>query len=93
MLCTGTSGIDEKENSIDLKISPNPCNKIFMVSCKEKINALALYNIIGEEVIMDNNTIFPLEDRRINVSNVGTGIYFLRLNINQNFYSKKIIIY
>ena len=92
MLCIGTCGINEKENSIDLKISPNPCNEIIMVSCEEKIIELKLYSIIGEEVIVDSNIILPFEKRSINVSSLKSGIYLLRLSLYQKNYSKKIII-
>lgn len=68
---------------------PNPVNEQLHISTKEKINAITIYNQLGQmsistKSINDMNT-------TLDVSHLNTGVYFIQIEIGQNVITKKII--
>ena len=72
----------------DLKVYPNPVNNILNISNFEKIDNLTITNILGQTIFNQtvNDTIATID-----LSNVTTGIYFVKLRINDAEQSIKFI--
>jgi len=94
LFCTGEiiKDVNALEKEIDFKISPNPCSTFFSIYSKEKITSMKLFNLLGEEILIDSNSIPASSKREINISHYKKGIYFLQLVMDKKLYSKKIII-
>ncbi len=82
--------LDAKSESI-LKFSvyPNPAKNIVNISTKQTISKVQIFNIVGKKVFETKT----LQNNSINVSNLNSGIYLLRL-VDQNNSTKtqKLII-
>ena len=67
-------------NNSDLSktyIYPNPTSDNLIVKTNETINKIKIFNILGKEI-----TNFSFENYKINVSYLSSGIYILKLSIN-----------
>ena len=79
--------IHDKGN--ELSVYPNPASSIIRYELKnKKINSIALYNYLGENISILSRGI-----NEIDLSSVPSGIYFLRATSERNVYSKKIVKY
>jgi len=68
------------EKGIHAVVAPNPTSSFLTITCKDSINEATLYNMTGERVKE-----FANQDlRKINVENLPTGIYLLKLTDNNN---------
>ena len=69
-------------------VYPNPSNGLINIKYKIKNNSnisLNLYNLLGEQIREFSEDAFPGEHiRKINVSNLSSGIYFLRIAIDSD---------
>jgi hypothetical protein len=94
-----TVSVDEKENmEHGITIFPNPASDVLNISFNvEKPGdvALLLYNLLGQETIFLLSEKVNIGENNINVSvaDMPDGIYFLKLLINENVITKKIIKY
>lgn len=80
----GTVGISESvDNSIALKIFPNPSNGMFSVKSETKISRIEIVNILGERIY---STQINSEEADIDLSEQQKGIYFYQL-----IYDKQIL--
>lgn len=72
----------------ELKIYPNPTTYNITIDCTEKENKLYIYNLLGELVFQQqvNNEI-----NEINVSNLQTGVYIIKLENEQGTIQQKLI--
>jgi hypothetical protein len=82
-------------NKFNLFVSPNPSSGIFRVAISMNDE---LQNSSLEVVDMTGRIIFkktPVEANqfRLNLTNYAKGIYYLRVNLNNNFMFKKIVVY
>ncbi len=83
------SEIDEVKNIIH--IYPNPTSGLINIESSELvIEDLILYDINGR--IMKQWLQIDQLSKKLNISNFGTGIYYLRVKTSNSFESKKIII-
>lgn len=86
-----TTGINEKDNSKNIAIYPNPSNGLFILetlNTSDKMAKLQVVNTIGEivlEKIMEN------ELETIDLRELSNGVYFVKINSNKNSVTKKII--
>lgn len=64
---------------------PNPTNGIIHVSCDKNIKKVEIFNQIGQMIF------FTEEIKNINICKEPNGIYFLKINSENNFFSSKII--
>lgn len=88
---TTTTGIKIFENIDNIIISPNPSAGIFSISSNSNINdfEISVVNILGEEIYktkMISNT------TELDLSNQQNGVYFVKINSNENSITKRIII-
>ena len=77
-----------------ISVYPNPANKFVNIQLKssEQINSIVLYNILGKLIYKENKP-NNSEAIKIDISNFGKGIYFLKVNFTNNkTISKKLIL-
>ncbi len=90
-LCT-TVGINEIVLGNFFIISPNPSAGNFIISLEGIIikGKVEILNILGENVFAEN--VFNESKREINLTNIPSGIYFVKVFDGDNYYSNKIFI-
>lgn len=78
-------GVDLNVVRNDLKISPNPADKVITIETKEQITSVVLVNLNGQKILESNiNT--------IDISKLQPGVYIVNVNLkNGTSVSKKII--
>jgi uncharacterized repeat protein (TIGR01451 family) len=64
-------GLNDNLKAQNIAIFPNPSNGVFNLSATANV---AVYNIVGEMILQNNNT------KTIDLSNNPNGIYFVKLN-------------
>lgn len=77
------STTDIEENEIALNVFPNPVTDIITMTQNADVR---LFNVLGQEILSLTDV------NSIDVSNLPTGSYMLRMNIDDEFYTKKIQI-
>lgn len=83
-VCSGTlstAGIDK----ISINIYPNPASSFLTIESSSPITLISLVNALGIEVI-------KTKELSLDVSNLPTGIYFVRILINNEYVSRKLIV-
>ncbi|SFH93033.1 S8/S53 family peptidase [Halpernia frigidisoli] len=75
----------EVQNSKNLKIFPNPVTDILHFQTKEKIINIELYDSLGRKI---KNLEIAAD---INVSNLNSGVYYLKINTEKENYIEKFI--
>lgn len=83
---TGTHNMNVADQ---FRIYPNPANDMLNINGKSKIISLSLINTNGQVVLQSN---VNSTDYSINVSNVPTGLYMLRLTTNEGVMTSKVSI-
>ena len=68
-----TAGVDD-QNQLDISIYPNPTNNTLFISGNETPIAVAIYNVLGKEVLSIKNT------NNINVQALPSGVYVIRIS-------------
>ncbi len=66
-------------NRTKLKIYPNPVKDYIYINGIENSNTAEVYNLSGQKVISNQNTL-EYSNTRINLSSLSSGIYFLKIN-------------
>jgi hypothetical protein len=81
------TGIDDiLENSIS--IYPNPVNyELKIMNCEYRINAVEITDISGKVIYNSKFIIY----NSINVSHLPEGVYLLKIMIDNNIFTKKIV--
>lgn len=69
----------------DLKIYPNPVSNLLTVKSNQKIDKLELYSILGKKVKVKEFS------NNLNISNLSSGLYLLKIYSGNNSISKKIV--
>jgi len=72
------------ENSI--KIYPNPASEYINVTASFEIGTIELFNMLGKSVLSINNS------AQLNVKNLASGVYFIKVYHNGSVMSKKLVI-
>ena len=91
-----STGLNEDETSIlDFTCSPNPViNNLFIrfsVKEKQQIN-ISLFNNLGHKILCAVESKNAMNDQlRVNISNLPSGIYFLRLQTGREMATRKIV--
>lgn len=83
-------GINEYKNTTlnDLLVYPNPFNNSFYLKSDKLIKEVEAYNLMGQLLIQLNPNLTQVE---INSDDLPKGVYILKVKINGNWISKKII--
>jgi hypothetical protein len=78
------------ENNVLLGFSmyPNPTTNFLNISAKEAIQNAAVYNVLGKKVMSLN---INKSSESIDISNLSSGIYFLKYNVNDKVGAAKFI--
>jgi len=86
-ICRGseTSGVDQLEN-VEFLIYPNPTTGLINLPSSNFKN-IQLYNYIGQQIPIKNK----IEDTTLNLESFENGIYFLKFQLDDSFFLKKII--
>jgi hypothetical protein len=85
------SAIGIKENRTDdlIKIYPNPVNDFLIIEPNKFTGTINIYNAKGNAVLEDK---LDGKEKRLNLTNLSNGLYFIRLaNGEKILFSKKII--
>lgn len=69
----------------DITIYPNPVTDILTVQSSEKINDIEIYDISGKKIKVTTN------DNKVNVKNLPSGSYIIRLTTQAGMITKKFI--
>jgi hypothetical protein len=90
-LCFSSSINEITQNNL-FTLSPNPSSGNFIIAFQEMIvnGNVKISNIIGEEVFTES--IFGNSKKEINLKNIQSGIYFVKLFDGEKYYCKKVII-
>lgn len=78
----------EDYNNIEVSLTPNPANDQLNISAKENISAVAISNVLGQELY--NSNVEALETT-LDLSNYANGTYFVTIVIEGNSITKKVI--
>ena len=75
-------------NDLKINISPNPVIDFMIISSKENLDSLAIYNVLGQLVF---KIATKSNQEKIDLSTLGSGNYFVKINANNNSKVIKII--
>ena len=79
------SSSDFTENNIEVSLYPNPANDILNIEMTSDVKSIEIYNIQGQKVLSSNQ-------KQINVSNLASGIYMIRIqDVDNAIATKKIV--
>ena len=77
--------LNAAENNLDINIYPNPSNGAFNITC-QGMNRVTVFGMRGETILdVDTNTYCFI------ISDLGTGIYFVRIETETGSMTQKIV--
>jgi len=76
----------EEFNSDSFKIFPNPANEILNINANYPIDKIQLYSVLGKKVLQITNS------SSIDVGQLSPGIYIVKIESNNTFISKRLMI-
>jgi hypothetical protein len=74
------------------KIYPNPTKGMINISSKENIETIEVYNNLGDLIYSKKNTQNTQELYKLDISGNASGIYMIRLKLNNQIVNHKIIL-
>ena len=101
---TDINGCSNSSYSIDYTISsiqnysslinifPNPTNGKITVTSEYGIKTISIYNTIGNKLYSDNNKLNKITKTILDLSNFEKGVYFIKININNQIINQRIIL-
>ena len=85
---TSLANNDYLSASNELKVYPNPINDIVNLSFDQEITTIAMYNLLGQEVI---TKWVNANETSIDVSALPSGTYLIKVNTNDKVQSLKVV--
>lgn len=76
---------EEFESDVDISIHPNPTTDFINIQANFDINLVEIYSLHGQKVLLVENK------KRIDISSLSEGIYFLKLKTVKGEITKKVI--
>ncbi|WP_379969429.1 T9SS type A sorting domain-containing protein [Epilithonimonas sp. UC225_85] len=76
----------EETSKVKLSISPNPAKAFLKLDVKEKIEKIDIYDESGRLILSPS-----VNQNRINISTLKSGIYYLNVLINGKYLNKKFV--
>ncbi|TYA59315.1 T9SS type A sorting domain-containing protein [Formosa maritima] len=76
----------ESETAEVIKIFPNPVSETLYISTDQQIETVTLYDLLGKQVLLAKKV------NQIEVRNLKSGIYLLKIKTDRSKITKKIII-
>ncbi len=86
-LITGISDVNETN---PVFIYPNPSNGNFTLDSKINKGEIEIYNSIGKKIFSE--TISLSSKKEINLTNISSGTYFMKVYDGEKYYIKKLIV-
>jgi len=87
--CEACPSSSISENSMNVSIMPNPANDYIQIESSLTISSVEVFNLAGNKVKTFNINGF---DSKINVSELASGSYLLKVNSNDNYKVFNIVI-
>ena len=84
------SSIENYSSSVN--IFPNPTNGNITVISEYNIESIKLYNTIGNELYLVNNKENKITETKLDLSTFAKGVYFIKININNQIINQRIIL-
>jgi len=85
--CGSTLGTDTPEAAASIKYFPNPVRDLLQIESERKVDAVALYNMGGQEVRFDR-----VSEKNIDMQELASGVYLVKLQFGDgNFETFKVI--
>jgi len=75
-------------NFNSMKLYPNPVHDVLNISNSESISSIAIYNVLGQKVAAENP---GATSAKMNISALPTGTFFVKVNVNNQTNTFKII--
>lgn len=72
---------NEKQQELNINIYPNPVKNNLFIIVKASIQHIAIYTILGQEVLSKNNNF--QQEINLNVSNLTKGTYFIKVQVGE----------
>jgi uncharacterized protein YqgV (UPF0045/DUF77 family) len=82
-----TASVSDNE-LLNISMYPNPASSSLNISAPNTIKSAAIYNILGKQVMSLN---INKNSKSIDISNLASGIYFLKYNVNDKVGTAKFI--
>ena len=104
VIVTDVNGCSNSSYSIEYTISsienysssiiifPNPTNGNITVTSEYGIKTVKLYNIMGNEIHLVNNETNKTTEKKLDLSGFHKGVYFIKININNQIINQRIIL-
>ncbi|PLW94862.1 MAG: hypothetical protein C0592_01595 [Marinilabiliales bacterium] len=92
-LCENSFAGIENADAVEFSVFPNPVSEYLFISNPDKvmINSVEIYNLNGTLVYYSD--IRSLNDnRRITVSDLANGVYFIRINTEKGLFGQKFLV-
>lgn len=88
-----TLGTDRFEKTTEVMVYPNPTSELITISVQNdnQINSTSLFSLDGKFIVTYNNPQIS-NQFTINVQNLSSGFYYLKIETNSGSISKKIIV-
>jgi len=87
MYVAGTASVDNN-TLLGFSMYPNPANNVLNISAKETIKNADIFNVLGKKVMSVN---INKANGSIDVSNLSSGIYLIKYNVNDKVGTAKFI--
>ena len=81
-----------EDYSSRINIFPNPTSGNITVNSEYGIKSIELYNTIGNELYLDNNNENKIKEKKLDLSDFDKGVYFIKININNQIINQRIIL-
>ncbi|MBG7613311.1 T9SS type A sorting domain-containing protein [Polaribacter sp. BAL334] len=86
MYVAGTAGVED--NLFNVSIYPNPASNRLNISAANTIQNAEIYNVLGKKVM---NVTINKTSESIDISNLASGVYMIKYNIENNVGTAKFI--
>ena len=86
-----SSGIIENTNALSLNLYPNPTNNLInvVISSNRVIDNISLFNVDGKQIYKASN--LNVVNSSVNLLNYAPGVYFMRIESNDDILYRKVI--
>lgn len=90
--CDTGVGINNFSDDNNISIFPNPIseNQSLIIKSDILINEVSVFNVFGEKIFSDN---FSDNNLKINLKNIKTGIYFIKIKTSKGYSLKKLVVF
>lgn len=75
-------------SAAELKVFPNPVSEVLTLTSEATINAISIYNMLGQEVLAKN---LESQQADIDVSTLAAGTYLVKITSGETVQTKKIV--